>query len=179
MKSLRASFDIFKQCADEESKDGSDDLNWVQQITFSDWVRFDACFRSRSLEVYSSGTSMVPCLDMVNHSDKPNAWYSQVEPTGDILLIKSTNSEIRPGEEITINYAAEHGAGEVLFSYGFVPRGIRIDKLTLPLDPLQNGNIGPEVYRKKFEIYRAEHGQPLLTITHEFNGLPYWEVRTC
>lgn len=68
---------------------------WEEELLeFGDWILIDAWFRSRSLEIPDTGESMVPALDMVNHSAKPNAYY-ELGPdgqVGEILVSEATSN---------------------------------------------------------------------------------------
>lgn len=163
MKSLRTSFERLQRWAEEEAKDGSGDLEWIKQITISDWIRFDACFRSRSIETCFSGTAMVPCLDMANHSYNPKARFIQ-DVSCDILLLFTKG--FYPGEnnEITINYKPENGAGEFLSTYGFIPQEMRAAENPLPLTFTVDPEGHDETWSEKFKLYRKNNGMPLLTL---------------
>ncbi|KAM3066802.1 hypothetical protein ACMFMG_011871 [Clarireedia jacksonii] len=110
-------------------------------LTFSDWIRLDAWFRSRSLELQTSGEVMVPCLDMANHSSTPNAYYEQTS-AGDISLLLRPHMELQQGTEITISYGSGKSDAEMLFSYGFIDRNSTIAELVLDLEPMPEDPLG-------------------------------------
>lgn len=111
-------------------------LFWEQEkATIEDWVLADAWFRSRCLELPQMGDSMVPGLDMVNHSSTPTAYYDEKDTDGVVLALRP-GCKASCGEEITISYGEAKPAAEMLFSYGFIDRDTIGHELTLPLDPL-------------------------------------------
>ncbi|VVT46403.1 uncharacterized protein SAPINGB_P001196 [Magnusiomyces paraingens] len=103
------------------------------EVTFQDWLLIESWISSRSLEVLEEPSEeyeenlrlgMVPVVDMCNHDEV--GWNSKYEldgETGSVLLIPTR--EIKRGEEVTITYGENKGAGEMLFSYGFIPAGIK------------------------------------------------------
>lgn len=111
------------------------ELLWESDsIHFTDWIRLDALYRSRCLELPKLGESMVPCVDMINHSARPSAYYEENSQDEVILLLKPGTS-IAEGEEITISYGDTKSAAEMLFSYGFIDAESAVDSLVLPLSP--------------------------------------------
>ncbi|KAK4041793.1 hypothetical protein C8A01DRAFT_34171 [Parachaetomium inaequale] len=113
------------------------DLLWAEgaSVSFTDWIRLDALYRSRCLELPRSGESMVPCVDMLNHSAAPSAYYDETPKDEVILLPRPGTTGIPKGAEITISYGADKSAAEMLFSYGFIDPGSTADSLVLPLAP--------------------------------------------
>ncbi|KAF1967888.1 SET domain-containing protein [Bimuria novae-zelandiae CBS 107.79] len=90
-------------------------------LTFDDWLRVDAMYRSRALEVPGVGDAMVPCIDMANHaSGHATAALYETDDDGNALLELRQGKYISPGEEITITYGDDKGACENIFSYGFI-----------------------------------------------------------
>lgn len=73
------------------------------QLTFDDWMRIDAMYRSRALEFPGVGDCMVPCIDMANHAsgDATAALY-ETDRDGNGLLLLREGKAIAPGGEITI-----------------------------------------------------------------------------
>ncbi|AEO56060.1 hypothetical protein MYCTH_107134, partial [Thermothelomyces thermophilus ATCC 42464] len=124
----------------EKSSDivGWNDLLWgaegASAVSFMDWIRLDALYRSRCLELPRSGESMVPCIDMINHSATPSAYYDE-NPRDEVVLRLRPGTTISRGDEITINYGDAKSAAEMLFSYGFIDRETAINSLVLPLAP--------------------------------------------
>lgn len=91
------------------------------EITIHDWLLVDEWISSRALSLPDNEdnmmTVMVPIVDLANHDKVPNAVYIANSEGGvDLITLKHC-----PGEEITINYGPESGAGEFLFKYGFIP----------------------------------------------------------
>ncbi|EPE02187.1 set domain-containing protein [Ophiostoma piceae UAMH 11346] len=112
------------------------------------WFLVDAWYRSRCLDLPRSGPSMVPCIDMVNHSATPNAYYeelsSAVSVAADkVVLLLRPGQRVAASDEITISYSGSGESGssdvkpasEMLFSYGFIdPKSAR-HSLVLPFRP--------------------------------------------
>lgn len=114
-------------------------------IRFRDWILLDAWYRSRCLELPSSGEAMVPCIDMVNHSSNPTAYYEE-RSGDDVRLLLRPGISVSKGDEITISYGDDKSAAEMLFSYGFLDDASRKERLTLPLetfpdDPLAKAKL--------------------------------------
>ena len=84
-----------------------------------DWIMLDAWYRSRCLELPRSGVSMVPYLDLVNHSKHATAYYDE-DAMDEVVLKLRPGVSVAKGEEITISYGSEKPAAEMLFSYGFL-----------------------------------------------------------
>ncbi|KAK3308983.1 uncharacterized protein B0T15DRAFT_483489 [Chaetomium strumarium] len=118
----------------------SDILCWREllwdggSVSFTDWIRLDALYRSRCLELPRSGECMVPCIDMINHSATPSAYYEE-NSRDEVLLLLRPGVGISKGDEITISYGNDKSAAEMLFSYGFIDPQLTTDKLVLPLSP--------------------------------------------
>lgn len=111
------------------------ELLWESHpIHFVDWIRLDALYRSRCLELPRSGESMVPCLDMINHSASPSAYYEE-NSKDEVVLLPRPGVSIPQGAEITISYGDTKSAAEMLFSYGFIDPQSTADSLVLPLRP--------------------------------------------
>ena len=91
------------------------------ELTFDDWKRVDAMYRSRALDLPDTGHAVVPCLDMANHAsaDDTNALY-ETDNDGNAILILRDGKRMKSGEEVAITYGDEKGACEMLFSYGFI-----------------------------------------------------------
>ncbi|PQE25604.1 set domain-containing protein [Rutstroemia sp. NJR-2017a BBW] len=132
----------------EELREKTSEIPWCNKcwwdndsLTLSDWIRLDAWFRSRSLELPTSGEVMVPCLDMANHSSAPNGYYEQTS-SGDISLLLRPNMQLQQGTEITISYGSGKSDAEMLFSYGFIDRDSTIAELVLDLEPMPEDPLG-------------------------------------
>lgn len=104
-------------------------------VHLTDWYLVDAWYRSRVLELPNSGPSLVPCIDMANHSKDANAYYEENSKDEAILLLRP-GSTVKEGDEVTISYGSEKSAAEMLFSYGFIDKHSEARSLKLPLDPL-------------------------------------------
>jgi hypothetical protein len=76
------------------------------QLTFEDWMRLDAMYRSRALEFPGIGDCMVPCVDMANHAsgDATAALY-ETDQDGNCLLLLREGKDIEEAGEITITCA--------------------------------------------------------------------------
>lgn len=111
------------------------DLLWLKKnVKLQDWIKLDAWYRSRCLELPKSGHSMVPFLDMVNHSETPTAYYDE-NSKDEIVLSLRPGASLQKGQEITISYGETKSAAEMLFSYGFLDRTSQGGSLVLPLEP--------------------------------------------
>jgi hypothetical protein len=72
-------------------------------LTFEDWMRVDAMYRSRALEFPGVGDSMVPCVDMANHASGENtAALYEADGDGNGLLLLRNQKMIEEGGEVTI-----------------------------------------------------------------------------
>ncbi|KAL2159660.1 hypothetical protein VTH06DRAFT_2229 [Thermothelomyces fergusii] len=124
----------------EKSSDivGWNDLLWgaegASAVSFADWIRLDGLYRSRCLELPRSGESMVPCIDMINHSAVASAYYDE-NSRNEVVLRLRPGATVSRGDEITINYGDAKSAAEMLFNYGFIDPESTIDSLVLPLAP--------------------------------------------
>ncbi|KAK3378072.1 hypothetical protein B0H63DRAFT_235563 [Podospora didyma] len=111
------------------------EILWESEtLSFRDWILLDALYRSRCLELPKSGESMVPCIDMINHSACPTAYYDE-NSEDEVTLLLRPGASISKGEEIFISYGEAKSAAEMLFSYGFIDLESTIESLVLPLDP--------------------------------------------
>ncbi|KAF1918517.1 hypothetical protein BDU57DRAFT_444203 [Ampelomyces quisqualis] len=90
-------------------------------LTFDDWMRVDAMYRSRALEFPGAGDCMMPCIDMANHaSGEATAALYETDEDGNGLLLLRNGRTISDKGEITITYGDDKGACESIFSYGFL-----------------------------------------------------------
>ena len=113
-------------------------------ITFDDWMRVDAMYRSRALEFPGMGDVMVPCIDMANHAadDATSALY-EVNNRGEALLLLRDGYNVSRGDEVTITYGDKKGACEMIFSYGFLDDSRKTAKeLFLDLHALEDDPLG-------------------------------------
>lgn len=80
----------------------------------------DACLAvlSRTLRVAGKRT-LIPAIDLINHSDFPNARIVASKRGGSISAVASR--DIRRGEEITISYGSSRGTCDFAVYYGFLP----------------------------------------------------------
>lgn len=122
LKSLDREFILFKNST--ASIDWAQDVWWgveTGNLCFNDWKQVDALYRSRALDLPGTGHSMVPCIDMANHSsgDSTSALYD-TDSNGNATLVLRDGKSMNDGEEVTITYGDEKGACEMLFSYGFI-----------------------------------------------------------
>jgi hypothetical protein len=110
-------------------------------VSLRDWIRLDALYRSRCLELPKSGESMVPCIDMVNHAHNPTAYYDE-NSKSEVTLLLRPGVTVSKGQEVTISYGEAKSAAEMLFSYGFIDRDSTTETLVLPLEPLEDDPLG-------------------------------------
>ncbi|KAK3058403.1 hypothetical protein LTS18_011374, partial [Coniosporium uncinatum] len=122
VKSLQREFDDLRAATETIgwcSKYWWDDEDGL--ISFDDWLQVDAMYRSRALEFPGIGDSMVPCIDMANHSSGEStiALY-ETDDRGNAILLLRDGKTVSTGSEITITYGDNKGACEMVFSYGFI-----------------------------------------------------------
>jgi len=105
---------------DDDESDGEG-----RYVTFEDWMRVDAMYRSRALEFPGIGDAMVPCIDMCNHAadDSTSALY-ETDSNGNAVLLLRDGKNTAKGDEITITYGDKKGACEMIFSYGFLESSV-------------------------------------------------------
>jgi hypothetical protein len=154
-----------------------------EALSISDWKLVDAWFRSRSLELPSTGQSMIPCVDMVNHSSVPNSYYEPA-PNGGVNLLLRPGVKLEAGDEVTISYGTSKSAAEMLFSYGFIDEGGITRSLALTLEPFledplgkakASAFLGPRVVRLFAEEDRIHWEGPFLYLMclNEEDGLDF------
>lgn len=131
-----------------------------------DWALLDAWYRSRCLELPQSGHSMVPCLDLANHSREPNAFYDQTGG-GDAVLLPRPGGVTDGGGEITISYGGSKSAAEMLFSYGFIDENSINSEMTLPFQASQDDPLA----QAKLHVYE---GSPTVRLIRT-NGIMGWD----
>lgn len=141
----------------DELRDLSSDLDWWRSafwesnlVHLKDWYLVDSWFRSRALELPRSGLSLVPCLDMANHSRNANAYYEETLP-GQVLLLRRPGHSFQIGDEITISYGSDKSPAEMLFSYGFLEPSPGAGSLRLQMSPLPDDPLG----KAKVHIFRG------------------------
>ncbi|KAI0143944.1 SET domain-containing protein [Hypoxylon sp. NC0597] len=143
-------------------------LSIDESITIQDWILLDALYRSRSLGLPKSGESMVPCLDLVNHSSKATAYFDE-NSTGDVTLNLRKGCTVSRGEEVTINYGRDKSPAEMLFSYGFIDSDSTSRSLVLPLEPLDDDPLAAA----KLHAFGTS---PKLELVEDENGIPHWSA---
>lgn len=112
-----------------------------EALEFMDYVLVDAWYRSRCLELPNTGESMIPCLDMVNHSSEAVAFYEETA-NNDVALLLRPDVKLDPGSEVTISYGASKSQAEMLFSYGFIDEQSTAKELVLTLDTPSDDPLG-------------------------------------
>ncbi|KAI1081255.1 SET domain-containing protein [Whalleya microplaca] len=139
-----------------------------EAITIHDWVWLDALYRSRSLGLPRSGESMVPCLDLVNHSSPATAYFEENDEDEVVLLLRE-GCRVSSGDEITINYGKDKSPAEMLFSYGFIDKDSVSKSITVILEPMEDDPLG----RIKLHAFGAP---PTLKIQEDDDGFPQWDA---
>lgn len=143
------------------------DLLWLKKsVKLQDWIMLDAWYRSRCLELPRSGHSMVPFLDMVNHSPTPTAYYDE-NSKDEVVLSLRPGVSLSKGDEITISYG-DKSAAEMLFSYGFLDATSESGSLVLPLEPF------PDDPLRIAKLY-AYGEQPKVHVSLDEQGVTKWE----
>ncbi|KUI52518.1 SET domain-containing protein 8 [Cytospora mali] len=134
-------------------------------VHLTDWYLVDAWYRSRVLELPKSGPSLVPCIDMANHSNDANAYYEE-NFRDEVILLLRPGSNLEKGGEVTISYGSEKSAAEMLFSYGFIDEFSTARSLRIPLGPLPDDPLA----KAKAHIF---DGSPAVEI-NEASGTTVW-----
>ncbi|KAI1454467.1 SET domain-containing protein [Annulohypoxylon moriforme] len=137
-----------------------------ESVTIQDWILLDALYRSRSLGLPHSGEAMVPCLDLVNHSSKANAYFDE-NGDGEIILRLRQGCGVSAGNEITIDYGGDKSPAEMLFSYGFIDTDSTVTSLTLPLEPFSDDPLATA----KLHAFGTP---PKLKLAEDDTGNPHW-----
>ncbi|KAI0108303.1 SET domain-containing protein [Daldinia grandis] len=141
-------------------------LSIDESITIRDWILLDALYRSRSLGLPKSGESMVPCLDLVNHSSQATAYFDE-NSDGEVVLYLRKGNVAPVGSEITIDYGQEKSPAEMLFSYGFIDPNSAARSITLLLEPLEDDPLAiPKLH--------AFGTSPKLKLEEDEDGVPRW-----
>ncbi|KAI1435230.1 hypothetical protein GGR50DRAFT_687190 [Xylaria sp. CBS 124048] len=143
-------------------------LEHTEAITLHDWVWLDALYRSRSLALPKSGESMVPCLDLVNHSRAPTAYFHETSEDEAVLLLHD-GANVLKQDELTIDYGHEKSAAEMLFSYGFIDSESTAQSIVLPIKSMDDDPLA----KAKLLVYGT---RPTLKITDNDNGIPQWDA---
>jgi hypothetical protein len=137
-----------------------------ETLEITDWILLDAWYRSRSLELPKAGESMVPCLDMANHSSVPNAYYEQTSNDSVALLLRP-DIDLGVTSEVTISYGDSKSEAEMLFSYGFIDEKSTTKELVLPFEPFPDDPLG----KAKLAAFT---GQPIVRISVDQDSIE-WE----
>ena len=132
------------------------------ELTIDTWFLVDSWYRSRALSFGIDKDALVPCVDMINHSqgEHTNAYFDK-DQDGNAVLLLSKGQAFQQGDEITIrcvslpmcrgSFADDHvdsygdgkSASEMLFSYGFIETreggtsGLSLDLAIPDDDPLK------------------------------------------
>ncbi len=152
-------------------KERTQDLSWAQEMFWKDenlkvedWFLIDSWYRSRCMEMPIGGTTMVPFLDLLNHSSKPNCHYVMNEDE-EIELKLNPGSVVETGQELFINYGPEKSAGEMLFNYGFVEKSTLFEFL---IGHIEQSVMMPAVMPDqdhKLTCYGRRFGTPKMKIS--------------
>ena len=134
--------------------DESEDAVPYGMIQFEDWAILDAMYRSRALELPSGAEAMVPAVDIANHDATPVARF-EVEENGDAVLLLETQSLLRAGEEICINYGSHKSTLEFIFTYGFIPNRTNTDSESILLS-LSQPEDDPLLVPKANVVFASE-----------------------
>jgi hypothetical protein len=137
---LDAEFEAVREAAATVPRWG-ESLEKMAEFRLVTWIILDALYRSRCLELPRSGTSMVPCIDMANHSANPTAYYEE-NSKNEIVLLLRPDVRLAKGEEVTISYGESKSAAEMLFSYGFIDSTSTTDSATFPIGSLPDDPLG-------------------------------------
>ncbi|KAK0107353.1 hypothetical protein ONS95_004046 [Cadophora gregata] len=157
----------------ENLREQTVDISWCQKcwwdnadLTYQYWFLLDAWYRSRCLEVPNSGESMIPCVDMVNHSSQPNSYY-EVTSDNNLILVLRPDVRVDSGSEVTISYGSSKTDAEMLFSYGFIDEESNARGLNLSLDPFPDDPLG--------KAKLAAFSKPTTLRLFEKEGVVQWE----
>ncbi|KAF8545520.1 hypothetical protein BDD12DRAFT_721716 [Trichophaea hybrida] len=165
----------------------------VPWATLQDWIHVDSLFRSRSLELPSHGTSLVPILDFANHAEDANAFFAVNDEGEATLDLRPGIPPLKDGDEVTIDYSGDDpkSAAELVFSYGFLPATLSSARsLTLPLyasddDPLGRAKETVWTTQRCVKIFETgddsvdwEAGFVYLSVVNEEDGLFFHVLQT-
>ena len=143
-----------------------------QHVSIRDWIWLDALFRSRSFDLPLSGESMVPCLDLANHSAESTAYFHQDVVTHTTTLLLRDGCSLSPGAEVTISYGKDKPAAEMLFNYGFIDADSTAQNLVIPLDTLLENEADPDPsLAYKLHVFSAV---PILELKIDNGGKVRW-----
>ncbi|KAI0202022.1 hypothetical protein F4808DRAFT_92350 [Astrocystis sublimbata] len=139
-----------------------------EAVGLNDWILLDALYRSRSLALPKSGESMVPCLDLVNHSNPATAYFEET-PGDDVVLIAFKGTKVSKQSELTINYGHDKSAAEMMFSYGFIDPASTAKSIVLPVESMDDDPLA----KAKLHVFGSA---PTLKITDSDTGIPQWNA---
>lgn len=106
LRSLNNEFDFLR----EKTRDISwcNNVWWDEDsghLTIDDWKQVDAMYRSRALELPSTGHAMVPCVDMANHaSGNETVALYETDEDGNVILQMCTGKTLEKDKEVTITF---------------------------------------------------------------------------
>ncbi|MCJ1431214.1 hypothetical protein MMC27_000565, partial [Xylographa pallens] len=131
-------------------------------LTIQDYLRVDALYRSRAMDLPGTGLALVPCIDMANHGsgDATNALY-ETDVHGNAVLVLVTGKTPKAREELLITYGDDKGACEMVFSYGFIDpnlenaRSLFLDIEIPDDDPLKLAKIEAFDAAPGFRVYMS------------------------
>lgn len=71
---------------------------------------------------YTTNTTLVPILDLANHSSNPNAFFDVDRRTNDILLLSDSDVKAQSSsKELFISYTNPEELMDFVVTYGFIP----------------------------------------------------------
>lgn len=136
-------------------------------VGLRDWIWVDALLRSRSFDLSHSEVSMIPCLDLANHSISYTAYWRQDVNNEAVTLFLPKESSVPAGEGITINYGKDKPAAEMLFNYEFIDSSSVVESLVLLLDEvLEEATVDPLLEAK----LRVSNVAPMLDLRIDNKG---------
>ncbi|KAH8724092.1 hypothetical protein GQ44DRAFT_619034 [Phaeosphaeriaceae sp. PMI808] len=179
----------------EQFKAATQSISWCEKywwdetagvVTFDDWKRVDAMYRSRALEFPGAGDCMMPLIDMANHAsgDATDAVYETDEDGNGLLLLRKGKT-VAQGSEITITYGDDKGACEYVFSYAFLDENMTSAKvmfldIDIPDDdPLRPAKLFVSTAAPGFRIFDDGDGVKWesdfiwLAVVNEEDGLEF------
>lgn len=142
-------------------------------ISLRDWIWVDALLRSRSFDLPYSGVSMIPCLDLANHSNENTAHFQQDPATEAVTLVLRDGCTVSRGQEVTISYGKDKSTAEMLFNYGFIDSSSVTQSLVLPLDEMLDEAKDDPLLGAKLRIFNAA---PMLELRIDDNGKARWSA---
>ncbi|KAI0479569.1 hypothetical protein F4859DRAFT_440037 [Xylaria cf. heliscus] len=138
-------------------------------VTLGDWILLDALYRSRSLALPLSGESLVPCLDLANHSNPATAYFEENAGDEVVQLILHKGASVLMQDEVTIDYGHDKSAAEMLFSYGFIDPASTAKRIVLPVDSMDDDPLA----KAKLHVFGSK---PTLTIIDDDTRGPHWDA---